>query len=227
MSDQDSRKEELSKKYGINFDKLEEEQLKLTKDLEIKDKIDFSLIERYGGIDTSFVGNKILSCIIVCDKNYEIIDKAYFLDKIKFPYFPGFRNYRELPAMISAFEKLNEKPDIVFVSGQGIMHDRLGLASHFGLSTNRPTIGVSNSLVNCNVKEEADGEKINKKNKQVGITLTSKPGSRPMYISPGNHISIEKSYEISKDLINPPHKKPEPLHLAGKYAREVKKELTI
>ena len=46
-----------------------------------------------------------------------------------------------------------------------------------------------------------------------------------MYISPGNLISIKTAYEICKNFIYLPHKKPEPLHLAGKYAREVGKEL--
>ena len=48
-----------------------------------------------------------------------------------------------------------------------------------------------------------------------------------MYVSPGNLISIETAYEFSKKLINLPHKKPEPMHLAGKYAREVRKELFV
>ena len=44
----DTRKDELSKRYGIDFDKLEKEQIKLAKDLTIKDKIDFSLVDRFG-----------------------------------------------------------------------------------------------------------------------------------------------------------------------------------
>ena len=43
----DTRKEELSKRYGIDFDKLEKEQIKLAKDLTIKDKIDFSMNHIY------------------------------------------------------------------------------------------------------------------------------------------------------------------------------------
>ena len=31
---------------------------------------------------------------------------------------------------------------------------------------------------------------------------------------------------LCKQMINLPHKRPEPLHLAGKYSREVRKELT-
>ena len=60
-----------------------------------------------------------------------------------------------------------------------------------------------------------------------GKVLISKKESRPMYISPGNQISIDTSFKLSKDFINLPHKLPEPMHLAGKYGREVKKELVV
>ncbi len=214
-------REELIKKYDIDIAKLEKEQLKLAKELEIKDKIDFSLADKFGAISTTFLKNKFLCCIIVCNKDYEIIDRAYVLEKVKFPYLAGFRAYRELPIMVMAFNKLKEKPDVFLVPGQGIIHPRLGLASHFSLSVGVPTIGVSNSIIDCKIK----GEDILKKEKKVGKVLISKSGSRPMYISPGNLITVKTSYDLCKGFINLPHKKPEPLHLVGRYARDVGKEL--
>src|SRR4030042_2374905 len=214
---------ELIKKYNINIEKLGEEQTKLAEQLELKDKIDFSLADRFGAIETIFIKNKILCCIIVCDKNYEILDRAYVLNKVTFPYIAGFRAYRELSAMIEAYVKLNEKPDIIFIQGQGIIHPRLGLASHFSLNTGVPSIGISNFIINCKIK----GEDIFSNGKKAGKVLISKPQSKPMYISPGNQISINTAYEICKNFINLPHKLPEPIYLAGKYSREVKKELGI
>lgn len=214
--------EQLIKKYKIDIEKLKQEQLKLSKEINIKDKIDFQLADRYGAVDNTFINNKLLSCFIVCNKDFEIIDRAYSFEKVNFPYIPGFRNYRELMPMINAFDKLNEKPDLVFIPAQGIIHPRLGLATHFSLATGVPTIGVSNSLVKC----EVNGDTILKDNKEVGKVLTTKQGSNPMYISPGNFISIKTAYELSKNLIKLPHKRPEPLHLAGKYSKEVRDELT-
>jgi deoxyribonuclease V len=214
-------REELIKKYDINVQKLEDEQLKLARQIETKDSIDFSLADRFGAIDITFINNKILCCVIVCDKNYEVIERAYSFEKVKFPYLSGFRAYRELPAMISAFDKLGEKPDIVFIPGPGIADPKLGLASHFSLATGVPSIGVSDSIFEC----EINGEDIIKEKKKIGKLLSLKQNSRPMYISPGNKISIETAFELSKKLINLPHKRPEPLHLAGKYSKEVKKEL--
>ncbi len=223
-------REELIEKYGIDVLKLEKEQEKLAKQLEIKDKIDFSLADNFGAFFNTFIKNKILSCVIVCrpvlekdnnKKGYEIIDRAYAFEKVNFPYLAGFRAYRELPAMMLAFNKLNERPDVVFISAQGIIHPRLGLASHFALSAGVPVIGVSNSVFGCEIK----GGDILKGRKKVGKVLKTKPGSRPIYVSPGNLISIKTAYELSKSFINLPHKFPEPMHLARKYAGGVEGEL--
>ena len=220
------RKKELSKKYNIDFDKLEEEQKMLAKNLVIKDKIDFSLAEKFGAFDTMFIKNNILCCFIVCDKNYEIIDRTYVFEKVKFPYIPGFRGYRELPTMIKTMEKIIEKPDVIFISAQGIIHPRLGLASHFGLSTGIPSIGISNIVIDCDITGKKDGTDILKNGKRVGKVLVGKEGSNPLYVSPGNNISIKTSYELSKKLIVFPHKRPELLHIASKYAKKVKKEIS-
>jgi len=216
-------KEELLKKYNIDIEKLKKEQIKLSKEIVAKDKIDFKLADRFGAVDNTFINNKILCSMIVCDKDFKIIDRSYVFEKVKFPYIPGFRNYRELIPMTLAFEKLSERPDVFFVPAQGIAHQRLGLASHFSLAIGIPTIGLSNSFVDC----EINGDDILKNGKKVGKTLVIKEGSRPMYISPGNLISIESAYELSKKLIVLPHKYPEPMHLAGKYSREVIKEINV
>lgn len=218
---EDVKISELAKKYNLDLDKLKQEQIKLAKGLEIKDKIDFNLAEYFGAVDNTFFGNKLLSCIIVCNKEMEVIDQAYVVEKVKFPYIPGFRNYREINAMVGAYEKLNEKPDVIFVPANGILNPRLGLASHFGLALGIPTIGVSNSYSDCEIKEDV----LFRNNKKVGRVLFSKEGSNPLFISPGNLISLETSFDLSKLLIRPPHKRPEPLHLAAKYTKEVRKEV--
>jgi len=213
--------EELAKKYNIDLKKLEQEQEKLAKQLEIKDSINFSNMEKIGAIDNAFHENMIISACIVVSPEMELVEQEYFSDKMKFPYITGFRAYRELPAMIEVFNKLEEKPDVVFISGHGISHPRLGMASHFSLSVGIPTIGVASSLLAGEVKKED----ILLNGKKVGKVLQEKPGSKPLYISPGNKISIETAYELAKKFIILPHKLPEPLHIAHKYSKEIRKEL--
>ena len=217
------RYEEIIKKYKIDIDKLKKEQEKLSKNLEIKDSIDFSLADRIAGIDNIFFKNKIISAIVVISvPDGEVIEQEYFSDNIKFPYLSEFRAYRELPAMIQAFNKLDEKPDVVFIRGHGILHPRgLGLASHFSLSAGVPTVGVTDSLLIGEIKEDSIFLDVN----LAGKILKTKIGAKPLYISPGNKISLSTSVELVKRFTLEPHKFPEPLRLVKRYVKQVMKEL--
>ena len=168
------------------------------------------------------IRNMIISAVIVCDKDYEIVEQEYYTDKLRFPYIHGFRAYRELAAMIGSFAKVREKPDIVLVKGDGINHARLGIASHFAIAAGVPVIGVNDKLFDGN---EIVKEDIMKDGKAVGKLFLSKKGSKPLYVSPGNLISIKTSLQLVKGMIVPPHKLPEPMALAHKYAKDIRKEL--
>ena len=216
-----SKEEELAKKYNIDLKKLEKEQEKLAKQLKLKDSIDFSKVVKAGGISNVFFQNKIISAAIVINPDFQIVEQKYFSDKARFPYIPGFRAYRELPAMVSCFEQLEDKPEVFFIFGHGISHQRLGLASHFSLVTGIPAIGIADSLL----FGEVNGENVVKNGKIVGRILKTKEGSRPLYVSPGNLISLESSANLVRKFIREPYKLPEPLRLAHKYSREVMKEI--
>ncbi len=219
-----SRKEELIKKYGIDLKKLEDEQIKLAKILEIKDKIDLNKVNYIGVIETILVKNKIISAMVVFDKDYEVIDQEYFLDKIRFPYLHGFKAYRELASMAAVFNKIREKPDILLIKGEGINHPRLGIASHLSIAVNMPVIGVEDKLFEEN---EVKGEEVFMNGKIVGKKLITKKGAKPIYILPGNHVSVEGAYEFVKGLIVQPHKMPEPIYLTHRYAKDIKNELKL
>jgi len=214
--------EEIAKKFNVNLKKLEEEQLKLSKTLKLKDSINFEEVEKICGVDTIFLNNNIIAAVIVINRDGEILDQKYFSEKARFPYIQGFRAYRELPAIISAFNLLEEKPELVFLKGPGILHPRkLDIASHFSISTGIPSIGVTDELVIGEIR----GEDIFLNETITGKIVQSKKGSKPLFVSPGNLISIKTSKEITQSLIKDPHKFPEPLRLARKYVKEVMKEI--
>jgi deoxyribonuclease V len=216
--------QELIEKYGLDIETLKKEQIKLYKNIILKDAIDFSSASRFGAIENILVGNQIISAVIVCDKEFNILEQQYALDKLRFPYLSEFRSYRELPSMLEAFNKLTEKPDIMFIKGHGITHPRLGLASHFALMTNIPTIGITENIFECN---KIEGENILKDKKKTGRILQTKEKANPLYLSPGSNISIISAYNLVKETVTPPHKLPQPLHLVHKYAKQVKDELKL
>jgi deoxyribonuclease V len=54
----------------------------------------------------------------------------------RFPYIPGFLAFREVPALLRAWQQLTDRPDVLVVDGHGITHPRrMGIASHFGALT--------------------------------------------------------------------------------------------
>ena len=219
-----SKKEELIQKYGIDLKKLEDEQIKLAKTLEIKDVIDLKNINYIGVIETLLVKNKIIAVMVVFDREYEIIESSYFLDKLRFPYLHGFKAYRELASMVDVFNKIREKTDILLIKGEGINHPRLGIASHLSISVNMPVIGVEDKLLDENeIKDRA----VLMNGKVVGKKLITKQGAKPIYIFPGNKISVNSAYDFVKNLIVPPHKMPEPIYLAHRYVKDIRNELKL
>src|ERR1700755_2458813 len=60
---------------------------------------------------------------------------AYSLVKAEthFPYVPGYLAFREVPALVQAWQQMKRKPDVLVEDGHGIAHPRrMGIAAHFG-----------------------------------------------------------------------------------------------
>ena len=205
----------------MNIKKLKEEQLALAKKVSVKDEVEeLNLI---AGCDQTFADNKIISGIVVLRYNdFEVVEKQYSSVRAAIPYIPGFLSYREAPAIIEAFNKLENKPDVLIVEANGILHPRkLGMASHVGLSLDIPTIGVAKKLLCGEVKNS----KVYVNDEVRASVLVTKEHANPLYISPGHKVNLRRALEIVKKCIKLPHKLPEPLHLAHKYAREKSKDL--
>lgn len=114
------------------------------------------------------------------------------------PYIPGFLSFREYPALLAAWEQLQQKPDLLFVDGHGISHPRrLGVASHFGLLVNVPTIGVAKKRL-CGRFEPLDTEvgalaALEDKGEQLAWVWRSKARCQPLFISTGHRISTDSA----------------------------------
>ena len=204
----------------IDLNKLKEEQLKLAKKVITTDG--FEKIKTIGGSDQSYVEDKVVSSIVVCDyKTLEVIEEKHAVVEAKIPYKSGFLFYKDGPAVMEAFNMLEQKPDVLLLEGNGILHSRrIGMASHVGILLDVPTIGVTKKLMLGQVK----GSTIYVEKEARGYELITRKHANPIYISPGNKISLKTSLETIKKCLREPHKLPEPLHLAHKYGKKVSKE---
>ncbi len=205
----------------FNLKKMEAEQARLSRKLILKDSFEADKIEKIAGADQTFINNTVISAIAVCDyKTMKTIEKKYAVVKAKMPYAPGFLSYRESPAVIEAYHLLERDFDVLLVDCNGILHPRkFGMASHIGLALGKPTIGIAKSLL---LGEAKDG-KIYVDGELRGAEVRTKEHANPLYVSPGHLISLKTAEGIVRQCIVPPHKMPEPLHLAHKYGDQVRK----
>lgn len=73
----------------------------------------------------------------------QLLERKVALRHSSFPDTPGLAAFCKAPAIIAALEKLVRVPDFIVCDGRGITGaDSFGLASHIGLITNLPTIGI-------------------------------------------------------------------------------------
>lgn len=201
---------------------LKREQQRLARKVILTDS--FTTIKTIGGIVCTVINNnKILASVVICDfPSYELKEKATFILNDPLPYKPEFIAYREMPAMIEAYNLLQEDPDILLVQGSGILHSRkCGIASHLGLALNIPTIGVTEFLPVGTIEKG----NIILGNDIAGFEIKTKEYANPIYASPGHSISISTVLNIISQTIKTPHKMPEPLHLAHKIAKKKVKSL--
>lgn len=203
-----------------SFDLLKEQQ-KLAPRIQLNDG--FTSIKKVAGIDTLAIDkNKLIACVVVCEfPSFKILEQKSYTLHGPLPYKPGFSAYREMPAMIEAYNLLEEEPDVILVKGEGILHPRrIGLASHLGLILNKPTIGVLPKLPYGKIEKG----KIIFHNEMMGFEVTTREHANPVYVSPGHLITFGSALDIVSKSIIFPHKLPEPLHLVHKMLKKGNKK---
>jgi len=182
------------------------------------------------GADVSYSKNSDLlfaAVVLLKYSTLEIIEKVSSVDKVSFPYIPGYLSFREVPVLVKSFEKLNIEPDVVICDGQGIAHPRrLGLASHLGIVLNVPTIGVAKKRLvgEYSMPDEEAGSysELIYKNKKIGIVFRSRKYVKPIFISPGHKVDFDTSIKIVKNVVKK-FRIPLPIRKAHKYVNEMRK----
>jgi deoxyribonuclease V len=179
-----------------------------------------------GGVDMSLKDEKAHAAIVVLRyPDLAPVEGVTADAPLVFPYVPGLLAFREGPAVLAAWEKLKDKPDLLMFDGQGIAHPRgIGIASQMGLWLDRPTIGVAKSRLygrhtepGPNRGDRADLIDPRDPARIIGTVLRSRERGNPLYVSPGHLIDVPHSVEFVLKC-GAGYRLPEPTRWAHKVA---------
>ncbi|HUE92802.1 deoxyribonuclease V [Pseudomonas sp.] len=186
---------------------------------------DFAPLRLIAGVDVGFEeqGSITLAAAVLLDADtLQLLAHSVARIPTSMPYVPGLLSFRELPALFQALRDLPQVPDLIYCDGLGIAHPRrLGIASHLGVVTGLPTIGVAkNILVGTHEELPAtQGARVPllHAGEQVGWVLRSKDKVRPLIVSPGHRVSLASAADLVMACCRG-YRLPEPTRLADRLA---------
>jgi deoxyribonuclease V len=184
-------------------------------------------LRRVAGMDVSYnrhAGVARAAIALLSLPHLQLIEWSYSELPISFPYVPGLLAFRELPALLHAFVKLQRQPDLILCDGHGLAHPRrFGLACHLGVLLDRPCIGVAKRvLVGAHAPLAAargSWQPLKDEEEILGIALRTRGDVSPVYISVGHRVSLETARELVLQLA-PTYRLPEPLRQAHRLASQ-------
>jgi len=207
------------------MEKAREMQLQLAKRVIQEDTLP-ETIQRVAGVDVAYVGEVSIGAAAVLDyDSMSLLEGQTAHTRTRFPYVPTLLSFREIPPALSVLRKLTVKPDVFLVDGQGRMHPRrLGFASHLGLVAQVPTVGVAKSPL-CGEAEPLGGRlwaPVVDGGEIVGASVLTKPGRKPVYVSVGHRVSLDRAVKITLHCARG-HRIPEPIREAHVLANKEKR----
>lgn len=186
--------------------------------------------ETIAGADASYnrFSNTIYAGVVVWRvSDQRVIERQSAVLETDFPYIPGLLSFREAPALIEAFRRVETIPDAILFDGQGIAHPRrLGIASHVGLWLDLPSVGCAKSRLFGRFVEPASeagsSSPLTAGHQIVGDVLRTRTGVKPLYLSPGHRINRAGAIRtVQAGLCKV--RQPEPTRLAHDFVNEVRR----
>lgn len=158
------------------------------------------------GIDVSYEGDIGNVAAVVWDvESGDFVERVRARERVTVPYIPGLLGFREGPLLVAISARLRSKPDIFLVDGQGVAHPRkFGLACHFGIAVDKPTIGVAKTRLFGAV----EGESILDLCGDLIGHVIGLGKSRQYFVSVGHRVSLSVATRTVKASIVNDHSVP-------------------
>ena len=176
------------------------------------------------GLDVAYDEDKLFAAVVVVDlASLETVDQVVVPGVTDFPYVPGLFAFRELPALQRALERLTTSPDLLICDGQGVAHPRrFGLASHLGVVTGLPSIGVAKTPMghyDPPGPDRGDWTALTDGDEVVGRALRTQREVKPLFVSIGHRIDLDTACAQVLALA-PKYRQPETTRRADQLCRQ-------
>ncbi|MFG2648848.1 deoxyribonuclease V [Streptomyces sp. NPDC048436] len=179
------------------------------------------------GVDVAYDDERdvVAAAVVVLDAaTLDVVEEATAVGSVAFPYVPGLLAFREIPTVLAALGALEADPGLVVCDGYGIAHPRrFGLASHLGVLTGLPTIGVAKNPFTFTYEAPGaprgsaapllDGEE------EIGRALRTREGVKPVFVSVGHRVSLDNACAHTLHLA-PRYRLPESTRRADALCRQ-------
>jgi deoxyribonuclease V len=185
----------------------------------------FTRVSTIAGVDTSIRAERVHAVISVFSfPGLEPLESARHEREVDFPYVPGLLGFREVPALLAAFERLSTRPDLVLVDGHGLAHPRrFGIACHLGVELDLPTIGCGKSLLVGEHREPGPRRgartRLVHRDEVVGYALRTRERVKPLFVSIGHRTSLATAVRVVLACTRG-FRLPEPIRAADREAGE-------
>ncbi|MDP3012852.1 MAG: deoxyribonuclease V [Candidatus Subteraquimicrobiales bacterium] len=219
--------------FNLTPKEAAELQLQLRKKLIFDAGFDIDKVNLVAGADVSYSVKEdtIYATVVVLSfPDLKVVEEAWAKRKAGFPYIPGLLVFREGPALLDAFEKIENEPDVVFFDGHGVSHPRgFGIASHLGILLDKPSVGVAKTNLVGELTEPSQTKgsmtPIIKNGEIIGMTVRTKDKVKPVYVSVGHKISLKKAVELVLK-VSVKFRIPEPTRQAHLFSNEIRISLS-
>ncbi|MFI6863661.1 endonuclease V [Streptomyces sp. NPDC050421] len=188
---------------------------------------------RVTGVDVAYDDERdvVVAAAVVLDAaTLEVVAESTAVGQVTFPYIPGLLAFREIPTVLAALESLPVDPGLVVCDGYGRAHPRrFGLASHLGVLTGLPVIGVAKNPFTFSYEQPGphrgdrspllDGDEV------VGQALRTQDGTKPVYVSVGHRTGLDNACAHTL-LLARDFRQPETTRRADALCRRALREAT-
>ncbi|MFJ8079568.1 endonuclease V [Streptomyces sp. NPDC096205] len=153
------------------------------------------------GVDVAYDDEHDLvaaAAVVLDAASLDVVAEATAVGRVSFPYVPGLLAFREIPTVRAALDALPCPPGLVVCDGYGLAHPRrFGLASHLGVLTGLPTIGVAKNPFTFTHDDLAASRgstaALLAGGEEVGRALRTRDGVKPVYVSVGHRVSLDNA----------------------------------